>query len=1094
MHTWCCPICTSNQPLPFVANNPAQQPAVAGAPPLQPPPTVTPTPLPTNITQSNYRHHNINVLQYNIDGLNLKHSQLKDYMSKNNIHIAMLQETKIKPHHVQSVDIENYSHIRKDRVGQQGGGLITYIHHSINYSDTSAQTQALVPSHDTHSEVQSIKVSTGKKKYINLINIYLPPDNYTIDLEELAQKPNVIICGDFNAKHTDWYTGNPSDHTRGIAIQHQFNNLTILNDINTHTHIPYQANRSFTSPDITFCSSSIAIATTWRADEQLGSDHKPIVITTQCRDLNQKRTTFINYKGADWNGFTQTTEENFSILNTTDITNIDVTLKRFNTIITNADRQYIPRGCRRTHNPNFTREIKDLMRERDRLKHRSPRPHTEYVSSRIRVLNKTITEKVQERKTNNWNSFVDTLDYRTGSKKLFKTIKSITVSSNGSSTSHAAVTKDENIPSRREQSNILIKHYANTSTVPRTREDRRVFRRVKNLPLDHEASPFSNSQTKHIVINLKNSQAAGPDQISNYHLKHLGPQGIQALTRIANYSYNYSKIPELWKRGKIVTQLKPNKDATNPASHRPITLLCTAAKVIERLMHNLINPHITLSTTQHGFRPMHSTNTLLTQLTQDVTDGFNERAPHERTVLVTLDISRAFDGIPRYGLINKILSTTMPDNSKRWLANYLSGRSARVSFQNCLSKTRIIPNGVPQGSVLSPTLFNLYMHDMPMPHRDSIKLATYADDITITSKHKRKEQATTEMQTYLDTLQMWFEDNRLKVAPTKSTVTLMTGYTHEHDYVPHLTLANETIPFKRSTKILGVTYDTAMTFRDHAADVRMRCRSRLNALKTIAGADFGSKETSSMVYKQSIRSVMEYANTAWSSCIADTNLKALEVIETQSLRSITGCVKSTRKDHLYQETKIVPLAKHLKMRGAQFIAKAHNIAEHPLHYFAEGTLPPRIQKQSPNTMYSGILSEIPPPSPPATELSNGHIHTHLTRQAISSMANNTVLGMQPPAVDIAESTLCRRDRVHLARLRCGHHPALQVYKHRIDPQRDHTCPLCRSAPQTTRHVMEECQTLQQLRAQLNITGVLDLWSSPLKAIAYVHRSGILGPA
>merc|ERR1711888_146260 len=266
-------------------------------------------------------------------------------------------------------------------------------------------------------------------------------------------------------------------------------------------------------------------------------------------------------------------------------------------------------------------------------------------------------------------------------------------------------------------------------------------------------------------------------------------------------------------------------------------------------------------------------------------------------------------------------------------------------------------------------------------------------------------------------------------------------------------LANETITFERSTKILGVTYDTAMTFRDHAADVRMRCRSRLNALKTIAGADFGSKETSSVVYKQSIRSVMKYANTAWSSCIADSNLKALEVIETQSLRSITGCVKSTRTDHLYQETKIVPLAKHLRMRGAQFIAKAHNIAEHPLHYFAEGTLPPRIQKQSPNTMYSRILSEIPAPSPPAAELTNGHIHTHLTRQAISSMAHNTVLGRQPPAVDIAESTLCRRDRVHLARLRCGHHPALREHQHRMEREGapvDPTCPLCLSAPQTTR--------------------------------------------
>ncbi|WP_435331504.1 reverse transcriptase domain-containing protein, partial [Klebsiella pneumoniae] len=114
---------------------------------------------------------------------------------------------------------------------------------------------------------------------------------------------------------------------------------------------------------------------------------------------------------------------------------------------------------------------------------------------------------------------------------------------------------------------------------------------------------------------------------------------------------------------------------TQATSYRPITLLCTPSKVVERLIIRITTPHIPLSPTQHGYRPHHSTTTLLTNLTQKIHDGINSRKP-QRTLLITIDISKAFDAISRPLLTNKIYNTTLHNNTKRWLANYLTGRQS----------------------------------------------------------------------------------------------------------------------------------------------------------------------------------------------------------------------------------------------------------------------------------------------------------------------------------------------------------------------------------------------------------------------------------
>ena len=326
-------------------------------------------------------------------------------MDANNIHIALIQETKLLNRH-KTPTIKNYTAVRKDR-NRHGGGLITYIHKTIRYTDTTTHTDTLIAPDNT-TELQSFRISTGHTQYMNIINIYIPPDtsptvpsNYIPHLHNLATLPYTLIAGDFNAKDSAWYTHNQSN-IRGQHINTQLHNMFILNNTDKYTHIPHQALYNTSSPDITLCSPSLAQNTSWRVEHTLPSDHLPIIITTRTRLRHSNtRTTHTNYKKADWNNFKDETETHFLTLNSFPICNIDTTIKQFNNIINNADRKHIPRGNRKHYNPNFTPEIDSLIKQRNIHKFRSPLPHTHDTTTRIQLLNNEINSKIRTEKTNN---------------------------------------------------------------------------------------------------------------------------------------------------------------------------------------------------------------------------------------------------------------------------------------------------------------------------------------------------------------------------------------------------------------------------------------------------------------------------------------------------------------------------------------------------------------------------------------------------------------------------------------------------------------------------------------------------------------------
>ena len=239
-----------------------------------------------------------------------------------------------------------------------------------------------------------------------------------------------------------------------------------------------------------------------------------------------------------------------------------------------------------------------------------------------------------------------------------------------------------------------------------------------------------------VVMNLDLSKASGPDCIPVVILKNCEPELFYILPELFNKCLKESCFPDCWKVFSVVPLFKNFGEKSTAKNYRPVSLLSVVSKVFEKLVNNRIVDHLEkcglFSDFQYGFRYSRSTADLLTVVSDRIAKVFNRSGA---TRAVALDISKAFDRVWHAGLLHKLKSYGISGHIFSLISSFLSNRRLRVVLDGKSSQEYPVNAGVPEGSILGPTLFLQYINDLP----DDVicDIAIYADDTTLYSKCDR---------------------------------------------------------------------------------------------------------------------------------------------------------------------------------------------------------------------------------------------------------------------------------------------------------------------------------------------------------------------
>ena len=879
--------------------------------------------------------------------------------------------------------------------------------------------------------------------------------------------------GDFNAHDGLWYssTTDAAAIDRGAKIVEALDSSTLM-VINQDSPTRMPSNGPTSSPDITITSAHMGLNSNWEPITTLNSDHLPILVDLDgwfAEPPPPGPTSFTNYRKANWPTFTSETEEAFS--SALPPSSCDAGEKVFRKILQRASRRNIPRGKIPNFTPGLTEHARELMAERDAM--RASNPTAEEISQ----LERRIAREIERRKQEVWRETVESCSTKRCSGKYYKILRDLAGKRSPLDPNQPITFQGQTLSDRRKIASRFVRQFTRPSPHAQNPTTRKLLRRIHNhYHLDHHHSPFTTTQVYNAIKASNNSTAPSADSLTIHQLKHLGPLGIRYLTSLFNLSFQHANLPAIWKHAIILPILKPGKPKDQGTSYRPISLLCPASKVLERLMYARISPHLTLADTQHGFRPGRSTSTALLPLVQQVVTGFNQRCPPRRTVAMAVDFSKAFDTVNHTALLLSLPTTSLPSNDIRWLFTYLRGRTASCSYNRVDSSRVVLHQGVPQGSILSPLLFNHYVSTYP---QTSELCTSYADDFTACASDTAVDQAAAALAEHAVDVTAWAQDRDLLLSAQKSTVTLFTPEYRQSHVHPIIPVNGTPLPLERNPKILGVTFDPHLFFHKHVEEIIRKAKPRLNILKLLTGTDWGQqKETILATFKSLIGSLFTYAAPIWFPNTSESSIAKLQSVQNSALRIATGCVRMTPVDHLHTEAKILKVDEHLKMLCSQFLATClqPNHASFPIVTADSG---PRRKKQSLQMGFSdqvndllvdGCITDI--------KIARKIIHTRAVRAAIDSRRPNGVLSDSAPDVDVAELDLPRGARTTLAQLRSGYSSALNSFKHRIGLAPTDVCPCCRQTEHTTPHLFS-CP------ARPTNLSPIDLWQRPGEVMEFL---------
>lgn len=475
-----------------------------------------------------------------------------------------------------------------------------------------------------------------------------------------------------------------------------------------------------------------------------------------------------------------------------------------------------------------------------------------------------------------------------------------------------------------DKAEILADSIENQCTLNDTEDDDVVLDQVdgtdqyiRNLvPMPIRNCTYSEITT--IINQLKIRKAPSIDKISNAAVKRMPRKCIVKLVNILNACLRNNYFPKNWKQALIITIPKPGKNHEWPKNHRPISLLPTFSKILEKViltrLQNEIEELQIIPQEQFGFRKGHSTTLQALRLVEEIHNGFQSK---DVTAVAFLDIAKAFDRIWHDALLHKMSQASISPPVINIIQSFLSNRSFRVKLQNLMSTPRSILAGVPQGSVLGPTLYSLFIHDIP--RENYAKKVLFADDTAIFAQSRNSELAVRKLQNSLNNLTDWLDKWKIGINEAKTQAVLYTRKRNVHE--ERLDINGTLIRWSNQAKYLGLQIDQKLTWCSHTNYIKTLDITIIRNLYPLLANEVLDIQTKRKLYTTIIRPALTYCATIWG-CAAKTHLKKIQVIQNKALRTITKVLWFVSNKQLHRELKIPTILQFIKPIATKTFQKA----------------------------------------------------------------------------------------------------------------------------------------------------------------------------